>query len=101
MPDDANQPDAGPSPEEDSFERAMDKLEAIIDRVESGDAGLEQSITEVEKGARLIARCRAILDASEKKIEELDLDQLAARGNGGDDAADDEDAPSPDPDDIE
>jgi len=68
--------------EGESFERSMDRLEAIIERVESGEAGLEASIREVERGAKLIARCRSILEASEKKIAELDLDALAARAEG-------------------
>lgn len=62
---------------EPSFEQAMDRLEAILDRVESGEAGLEQSIAECEKGAKLIARCRTILDASEKRIGELNLEALS------------------------
>ncbi|MFW5682277.1 MAG: exodeoxyribonuclease VII small subunit [Phycisphaeraceae bacterium] len=62
--------------DEPSFEQAMERLEAILDRVESGEAGLEQSIAECEKGAKLIARCRRILDASEKRIGELNLEAL-------------------------
>lgn len=60
-----------------SFEQAMAQLEAIIDRVETGEAGLEQSIRDCEAGAKLIARCRKVLDASEKKIAELNFDELA------------------------
>ncbi len=71
----------------------MDRLEAILDRVESGEAGLEQSIAECEKGAKLIARCRTILDASEKRIGELNLEALsraepAAEGGNFDEAGD-------------
>ena len=78
---------------EPSFEQAMDRLEAILDRVESGEAGLEQSIAECEKGAKLIARCRTILDASEKRIGELNLEALsraepAAEGDAFDEASD-------------
>ena len=79
---------------EPSFEQAMDRLEAILDRVESGEAGLEQSIAECEKGAKLIARCRTILDASEKRIGELNLEALSraepAAADHAFDEADDE-----------
>ena len=75
----ASDPDATrPEGDDPSFEQAMDRLETILERVESGEAGLEQSIAECEKGARLIARCREILAASETKIAELNLDELAA-----------------------
>lgn len=65
----------------------MERLEAILDRVESGEAGLEQSIAECEKGAKLIARCRKILDASEKRIEELNLEELSRAEPAGEDSA--------------
>lgn len=80
--------------DEPSFEQAMERLEAILDRVESGEAGLEQSIAECEKGAKLIARCRTILDASEKRIGELNLDALSR----AEDEADSDDAAAREPD---
>ncbi len=60
------------------FEEAIAQLEGIIEHIESGQAGLEESLTEYEKGMRLIAQCRGVLDAAEKKIAELAVD---ARGN--------------------
>ena len=53
------------------FERAVEQVEAIIDRIESGEVGLEQSITEYERGVGLIRRCRQILDRAEQRVEEL------------------------------
>ncbi len=60
-----------------TFEQAMENLEGIVERIESGRIGLAESITEYEKGVKLIKQCRTILDAAEKKI------QLLARGEGG------------------
>jgi len=54
-----------------SFEKAMEALESITDRIESGEIGLEQSLTEYERGMKLIARCREILDRAEHRVVEL------------------------------
>ncbi len=55
------------------FESAMEALEAITDKIESGEIGLEQSLTEYERGMKLIARCRDILDRAEHRVAELTL----------------------------
>lgn len=53
------------------FEKAMERLEAIVERIEQGEVGLEESVKEYEKGMALLARCRQILSQAEQKIEEL------------------------------
>ena len=53
------------------FEDAIGQLEQIIDRIESGEVGLESAIAEYEKGMKLIGQCRAILDGAERRIAEL------------------------------
>ncbi len=63
------------------FEEAMDRVERIIERIESGEAGLEESIREYEAGAGLLRRCRAILERAEQRVAKLDLDLL--EGTGG------------------
>ena len=57
-----------------SFEEAVDQLEQIIEGIESGDVGLEESLVHYEKGMKLINHCRIILDTAEKKIAELTPD---------------------------
>lgn len=54
-----------------SFEQAVQQLEQIIERIESGQVGLEQSISEYERGVALIKRCRQVLDRAEQRVEEL------------------------------
>ncbi|MEM6333607.1 MAG: exodeoxyribonuclease VII small subunit [Planctomycetota bacterium] len=54
-----------------SFEEAIARVEAIVERIESGEAGLEESIAEYEKGAALIKRCQAVLGRAERRIAEL------------------------------
>jgi exodeoxyribonuclease VII small subunit len=60
-----------------TFEQALGKLERIVEQIESGQIGLEESIARYEEGVALIKQCRTILDAAEKKI------QLLAKGEGG------------------
>ncbi|MFO0832705.1 MAG: exodeoxyribonuclease VII small subunit [Phycisphaerales bacterium] len=61
-----------PKPEENlSFEAALERLEGIVQRIESGDVGLEQAITEYEQGMALIRRCKDVLARAEQRVEEL------------------------------
>jgi len=53
------------------YEQAIEQLEALIERIESGEIGLEESLKQYEHGVKLIQRCRAILDSAETRITEL------------------------------
>ena len=53
------------------FEEAVARLESIIERIERGEVGLEESLREYEAGVGLIKRCREILERAEQRIEEL------------------------------
>lgn len=65
------------SPEESAelktlgYEAAVARLEQIIDRIESGEAGLEGSLVDYERGVILVARCREILDKAEQRVAAL------------------------------
>lgn len=54
-----------------SFEQAISKLEEIVDKVETGQTGLEDAISQYEVGCKLIQRCKTILGDAERKIEVL------------------------------
>ena len=54
-----------------SFEKALEELEKIVDRLERGDVVLEESIAIYERGEALRARCDALLKAAELKIEKI------------------------------
>ncbi len=69
----------GASKETPSFEEALENLEAIIDRIESGEIPLEQSIQEYEKGMKLIKQCREFLEKAEQRVSELSLDDGATK----------------------
>ena len=61
--------------EEQKFEDALKKLEKIVDSLESGDIGLDESLKKYEEGMKLLKFCTAKLDEVEKKIEILVKDK--------------------------
>ena len=71
-------------PAEPSFEDAIEQVESIIERIERGEQGLERSITDYERGAGLLKRCREILARSEQRIQEIEADLSAAQSGGPD-----------------
>lgn len=54
-----------------SFEKSLDTLERIVDELESGHLSLDESLKRYEQGVAAHKECMAILDAAEKRIEEL------------------------------
>ncbi|MDQ2982624.1 MAG: exodeoxyribonuclease VII small subunit [Actinomycetota bacterium] len=56
---------------EPSFESAQQELEQIVQRLESGQAPLDEAIALWERGEELYRFCRGKLDSAEGKIEEL------------------------------
>ena len=58
-----------------TFEKALEKLEAIVTAIEEGQVPLEESIDKYAEGIELVKRCRAILDKAEKKIQLLSRDE--------------------------
>jgi exodeoxyribonuclease VII small subunit len=58
-----------------SYEQAIEALESIIERIEQGKIGLQESLAEYQRGAALLKRCRGILDVAEQQIEKLTVEQ--------------------------
>jgi exodeoxyribonuclease VII small subunit len=56
---------------EQTFESAQRELEEIVERLERGDAGLDQAIALWQRGEELYRFCRAKLDAAQGEVEEL------------------------------
>ena len=56
-----------------NFEKALEKLESIVQAIEQGEVGLTESIQRYEEGMNLIRRCRTILTEAEQKIQKLQL----------------------------
>ncbi len=55
-----------------TFETAMQKLSAIVEKLESGSLSLEESLKLFEEGTALSAHCYRKLEQAELKIETLD-----------------------------
>ena len=54
-----------------SFEQALAELETIVRALESGQAPLEQSIEQYERGAALKEHCEAKLSEARLKVEKI------------------------------
>jgi exodeoxyribonuclease VII small subunit len=65
--------------EEPTFEAAEHELEQIVERLESGQAGLDEAISLWERGDELYRLCVSKLDAAQGKVEELARRVEAAR----------------------
>jgi exodeoxyribonuclease VII small subunit len=53
------------------FDELLARLRALVDRLESGNLPLEESLRSFEEGMELCRRGAAILDGAEKKVELL------------------------------
>lgn len=54
-----------------SFEKAFERLEHILEQLNSGKVGLEDALKLYEEADRLILQCQKKLNDAEKKIELL------------------------------
>lgn len=69
----------GTPPPEPSYETAVARVEEIIRRLDSGDAGLRETLDLVKEGRGLVEYCAAELESVSAGLEELKLDELIAR----------------------
>jgi exodeoxyribonuclease VII small subunit len=56
------------------FEQAMERLDAIVEAMESGQIGIEESIAKFEEAMALAAHCRQVLDQAEQRIRQIQID---------------------------
>lgn len=54
-----------------SFEQALKALEGVVQRLESGEVPLDESISLYEQGEALRKHCQARLDAAQARIERI------------------------------
>ena len=62
-----------------TYEAAVERLEEIIARLDSGEAGLRETLDLCREGKTLIEHAANELDAVGKGLDELRLDDLIAR----------------------
>ena len=60
------------APQSVSFEAALQELEQIVQAMESGDAALEASLANYERGMALLKQCQERLSAAAQKVRMLD-----------------------------
>ena len=60
---------------EKKFEEAMERLENIVESLESGDLSLEESLKIFEEGMKLVKFCSKKLEEAEQKVSMLIKDQ--------------------------
>ncbi|HEV8342432.1 MAG TPA: exodeoxyribonuclease VII small subunit [Candidatus Binatia bacterium] len=61
--------------EHKKFEEALEELEKVVERLESGELSLEDSLAAFEQGVSLVRYCNQRLNEVEKKIELLVKDK--------------------------
>ena len=74
-----DEPTAQPPAAPRSYESAAARLEEIIARLDSGTAGLRETLELVQEGRTLVDYCATELEAVGKGLDELRLDDLIAR----------------------
>ena len=65
-----------------TFEDAAEKLETIVEAMESEELPLEKLLVQLEEGTKLVKVCESKLQAAEKRITQLEENlegELAAR----------------------
>jgi len=62
-----------------TYESAVTRVEEIIRRLDSGDAGLRETLALVKEGRDLVEFCANELDAVSGSLEELHLEELVTR----------------------
>ena len=66
-----------------TYESACTRIEEVIRRLDSGEAGLRETLELCQEGRRLVEFCAGELDAVAQGLEELRLDELVARLEAG------------------
>lgn len=58
-----------------SFESSMQELEEIVDKLESGEESLENSLKLYERGTEISAYCQEVLDNAKQKMTVIENQQ--------------------------
>ncbi|PKM28953.1 MAG: exodeoxyribonuclease VII small subunit [Gammaproteobacteria bacterium HGW-Gammaproteobacteria-11] len=53
------------------FEQSLGDLQALVERLESGDLSLEESLSAFEQGVALTRDCQQALQSAEQKVQML------------------------------
>lgn len=64
-------PASASAPDVASFERALDELEQVVQKMEKGEQSLDESLAAYERGISLYRDCRQALDRAEQRVRLL------------------------------
>ena len=65
------------------FEKSLEELEQLVEKMEDGELSLEQSLQTYERGVKLARACQKALDEAEQRVEILsERDESAADFDG-------------------
>lgn len=62
---------ANKSDETPDFEKSLNELEKLVERMEQGELTLEESLKSFERGVELTRRCQKALDEAQQKVDQL------------------------------
>jgi exodeoxyribonuclease VII small subunit len=65
-----------PATEPKSFEAALAELDQLVEKMESGQLPLEESLSAYQRGTELLKFCDRVLKDAEQKIKVLDAGEL-------------------------
>jgi len=65
-------PSKGKKPADVSFEEAVEKLETIVEEMESDELPLDKLLVRYEEGAKLVKECEEKLQSAEARITQLE-----------------------------
>ena len=68
-----------PAHDDRTYESAVGRVEEIIRRLDSGEAGLRETLDLVAEGRALVEYCAGELEAVSQGLEELRLEDLVSR----------------------
>lgn len=60
-----------PTSQLEQFEKSLDELETLVNRMEQGELSLDESLQSFERGIALYRNCQSALEQAELKVQQL------------------------------
>jgi exodeoxyribonuclease VII small subunit len=54
-----------------NFEKSLEELESLVEKLESADLSLDQSLKQFKRGIELTRHCQGVLDEAQQTIQKL------------------------------
>lgn len=53
------------------FEKSLEELESLVERLESGELSLDESLKQFKRGVELTRHCQSVLEQAQQTVEKL------------------------------